>query len=309
MQGLYYDGSKACLRNDLPIPEPLPHESLIRISLAAICNTDREIIRGYKPDFRGVLGHEFVGVVEKSGNAELIGKRVVGELNEGCGECLYCRTGGEHHCVKRKCIGMAGRDGCFAPYMTIATRLLHMVPDGLADEQAVFTEPLAAAFEIADQVHIRPSDEICVIGDGRLSFMIAQVLSLTGAEVTVLGKHEDKLKRFEKFAKTAVKCSRQFETVVEATGSPKGFEDALRLVRSRGTIILKSTYAGNANINLSPITVNEITVVGSRCGPFEPALRFLSRGLVDLPPIELYKLSDCERAFESTAFKSGFDIR
>ncbi|NLH01198.1 MAG: alcohol dehydrogenase catalytic domain-containing protein, partial [Clostridiales bacterium] len=294
MQGLYHDGNKACLRNDLPIPEPLSHESLIRISLAAICNTDREIIRGYKPDFRGVLGHEFVGVVEKSGNAELIGKRVVGELNEGCGECLYCRTGREHHCVKRKCIGMAGRDGCFAPYMTIATRLLHTVPDGLADEQAVFTEPLAAAFEIADQVHIRPSDEICVIGDGRLSFMIAQVLSLTGAEVTVLGKHEDKLKRFEKFAKTAVKCSRQFETVVEATGSPKGFEDALRLVRSRGTIILKSTYAGNANINLSQITVNEITLVGSRCGPFEPALRFLSRGLVDLPPIELYKLSDWE---------------
>jgi len=307
MQGLYYDGKNTVWRDDLRTPEPLTHESLIRISIAAICNTDREIMRGYKPDFTGVMGHEFVGVVEKSSDPELIGKRVVGELNEGCGECLYCRTGREHHCEARKCIGIAGKDGCFAPYMTIATRLLHVVPDDLPDEQAVFAEPLAAALEIADQIQIRPSEEICVIGDGRLSFMISQVLALTGAEVTVLGRHEEKLRRFEGFAKTTTACDRRFEVVVDAAGSPSGIEDAMKLVRSRGTIVLKSTYAGNSNTNLSALVVNEVTVVGSRCGPFEPSVRLLTRGLLDLPPIELHALSDWQNAFGSKAFKVGFN--
>lgn len=189
MKGLFFDGEKAVFKNDLPMPEPLPHESLVCISIAAICNTDREIMRGYKPDFKGVLGHEFVGVVEKSSDPELVGKRVVGELNEGCGECIYCKTGRERHCESRKCIGITQKNGCFAQYMTIATRLLHVIPDSLTDEKAVFTEPLAAALEIPDQIQIRPSEEVCVIGDGRLAFMIAQVLALTGAEVTVLGKH------------------------------------------------------------------------------------------------------------------------
>ena len=309
MQGLYYDGKNTVWRDDLRTPEPLTHESLIRISIAAICNTDREIMRGYKPDFTGVMGHEFVGVVEKSSDPELVGKRVVGELNEGCGECLYCRTGREHHCEARKCIGIAHKDGCFAPYMTIATRLLHVVPDELPDEQAVFAEPLAAALEIADQIQIRPSEEICVIGDGRLSYMISQVLALTGAEVTVLGRHEEKLRRFEGFAKTTTACDRRFEVVVDAAGSPSGIEDAMKLVHSRGTIVLKSTYAGNSNTNLSALVVNEVTVVGSRCGPFEPSVRLLTRGLLDLPPIELHALSDWQNAFDSKAFKVGFDCR
>ena len=309
MQGLYYDGTKAELRRELPVPEPLSHESLVRIALAAICNTDKETLRGYKPDFKGVLGHEFVGVVEKSDDPALIGRRVVGELNEGCGECLYCKTGREHHCTSRKCIGLSHKDGCFAPYMTIATRLLHTVPDCIPDERAVFTEPLAAALEIADQVHVRPSEPLCVVGDGRLAFMIAQVLALTGAEVTVLGRHPDKLELFKPFAKTALDCDRSFEIVVDATGSPGGFETAASLVRSRGVLVLKSTYAGSAALNLSKLVVNEITVVGSRCGPFEPALRYLQRGLVTLPEIALYKLCDWEAAFNSTAFKAGFDFR
>ncbi|MEA4895343.1 MAG: alcohol dehydrogenase catalytic domain-containing protein [Oscillospiraceae bacterium] len=309
MQGLYYDGKSARLQSELSVPEPKASESLIRISLAAICNTDREIMKGYKPDFSGVLGHEFVGVVEKSDDPELIGKRVVGEINEGCGDCVYCRTGREKHCESRKCIGIAKRDGCFAPYMTIATCSLHVVPDNVPDEHAAFAEPLAAALEIPDSVHIRPSEEICVIGDGRLSFLIAQVLALTGAEITVLGKHEDKLRRFEGFAKTATVCDRRYEMVVDAAGSPTGIENAMRLVRSRGTIVLKSTYAGNTETNLSSVVVNEVRILGSRCGPFEPALRLLSREILELPPIELYPIAEWEKAFASRAFKVGFDFR
>ena len=207
MQGLYFDGKTVALRNNLPMPEPETHESLVRILLSAICNTDREIMKGYKPDFRGVLGHEFVGVVEKSSDPTLIGRRVVGEINEGCGECVYCKTDRERHCESRKCIGIARQDGCFAPYMTIATKSLHIVPDNVSDEHAVFAEPLAAALEIPDLIHIRPSEELCVVGDGRLAFMIAQVLALTGAEITVLGKHEEKLSRFADFAKTATGSS------------------------------------------------------------------------------------------------------
>lgn len=309
MQGLFFKDGKATIKDELPIPEPQAHESLIRISLSAICNTDREIMKGYKPDFSGILGHEFVGVVEKSNDPVLIGKRVVGEINEGCGECVYCKTGREKHCENRKCIGIARQDGCFAPYMTIATRSLHVVPENVPDEHAVFAEPLAAALEIPDSVHIRPSEEICVIGDGRLSYLIAQVLALTGAEITVLGKHEDKLRRFESFAKTATSCDRRFEMVVDAAGSPSGIENAMRLVRSRGTIVLKSTYAGNTETNLSAVVVNEVKIIGSRCGPFEPALRLLSRGLLELPPIELHSLIDWEKAFFSHAFKVGFDFR
>lgn len=309
MQGLYYNGKNAVLRDGQPMPEPKAHESLVRISLAAICNTDREIIKGYKPDFTGVLGHEFVGVVEKSSEPALIGRRVVGEINEGCGTCFYCRTGRERHCESRKCIGITGQDGCFAAYMTIASKQLHIVPDTVPDERAVFAEPLAAALEIPDMIQIKPSDEICVIGDGRLAFLIAQVLALGGAAVTVLGKHEDKLRRFEGFAQTAVSCDRSFEIVVDAAGSPSGFETAMKLVRSRGTVVLKSTYAGKAELNLSAAVVNELTIVGSRCGPFEPALRLLSKNAIVLPPIELYPLGDWEKAFASRAFKVGFDFR
>ncbi len=309
MKALYYDGRDTVLKDDYPLPVPMEHESLIRISLAAVCNTDREIMQGYKPDFTGVLGHEFVGVVEQSSNASLVGKRVVGELNEGCGQCLYCTSGREHHCLTRKCIGIAGKDGCFSSYMTMATRLLHVVPDNVRDEWAVFTEPLAAAFEIAEQVHIAPSTELCIIGDGRLAFMIAQVLSLSGAEVFVLGRHKEKLNMFRPFAQTMTETERSFEIVVDACGDPGGIETAMRLVRSKGTIVLKSTFAKGKELNLSPLVVNEVNLVGSRCGPFEPALRALSRGLVKLPEIECFILENWRLAFESKAFKVGFDFR
>ncbi|MBR3366958.1 MAG: alcohol dehydrogenase catalytic domain-containing protein [Lachnospiraceae bacterium] len=340
MKAVYYDGKQAVYREDLPVPVPGEGESLLRILIADICSTDREILKGYRPDFRGVMGHEFVGeVVRSDGRPDLVGKMVVGELNRGCGKCIYCRTGREKHCLSRQVIGMS-KDGCFAEYMTLADHLLHEVPEGLTAEKAVYTEPLAAAVEITKQVHIDPSLNAAVIGDGRLGYMIAQVLAQTGIRLTVIGRHPDKLARFAHFADvqleetyylpetdasrrilpnaqaaqtgrrtlrplTAEEC---FEYVVDASGAESGIHLALGIVRKMGTVILKSTYAGSATIDLSQIPVGEITVVGSRCGPFEPALRLLQQGKVQFPPVELYPLEDFEAAFASRALKAGFAI-
>lgn len=306
MRGLYYDGTRAVYRTDLEKPVMDEGRSLIRILLAAVCSTDKEILKGYRPDFKGIMGHEFVGVVEDSDDETLIGKRVVGEINEVCHECIYCRTGREHHCLHRTTPGLS-KDGCFAEYMVLKTENLHVVPDELPTDVAVFTEPLAAAFEILEQVKIKENTEVAVIGDGRLALCIANVMHLTGAEVTVIGKHEDKLTLFEKIAKTTITGEPEgYEVVVDATGSPSGLELALKLVRKMGTIVLKSTYAENANVNLSMIPVNEITIVGSRCGPFDPAIQALSESAIVLPPIEKYDLSEYEKAFNSAAFKAGF---
>lgn len=318
MKALIYDGERAVFRSDMPVPERKAHESLVRIIYANICSTDREILKGYRPDFRGVLGHEFIGEVVESDDPALIGKVVAGELNEGCGDCIYCRTGREKHCLDRKVIGMS-KDGCFAEYMTIATRLLHVLPEGLEPEKAIFTEPLAAALEICEQVSIKPSLNAAVIGDGRLAFMVTQVLALTGIDLTVIGKHPDKLRMFEPFARVRLRDEyidgagykslsgeECFEYVVEASGNETGIELAMNIVRKKGTIILKSTYAGKTSLDLSLFAVNELTLVGSRCGPFEPALKLLKDGKVSFPPVELYDLEDHEAAFASRAFKAGF---
>nr|WP_308741886.1 alcohol dehydrogenase catalytic domain-containing protein [uncultured Anaerocolumna sp.] len=305
MKALYYKDKEQYLE-DYPIPVPGPNESLVKILISAICNTDKEVLKAYKPNFSGVLGHEFVGEVVESNKKELIGKRVVGELNEGCGQCIYCRTGREKHCLNRKVIGIAGRDGCFAEYMTIHSDLLHVVPEEIPTEVAIFTEPLAAALEIMEQAHIQPSKNVAVIGDGRLAFMIAQVVSLSGADLTIIGRHEDKLKQFSSFAKTTTETDETYEIVIDATGSPAGILSAQKLVRNKGLIVIKSTYAGKVEIDMSSFVVNEITIKGSRCGPFEPAMQLLQRGLVTLPAIELYELKDYEKALQSKAFKAGF---
>ena len=203
MKALYFNGKDILYREDLPVPVCGPGQSLIRIMYANICSTDREICKGYRPDFKGIMGHEFVGQVVDSPDKTLIGKTVVGELNEGCGECIYCRTGREKHCLSRKVIGMS-KDGCFAEYMSLATHLIHVIPEGLDPKQAIFSEPLAAALEITKQVHIDPSLNAAIIGDGRLAFMIAQVLAQTGISLTVIGKHPEKLSLFEPFAETAL---------------------------------------------------------------------------------------------------------
>lgn len=290
----------------MPIRES--DESLIRILMAAVCNTDKEILKGYKSGFTGVMGHEFVGIVEESDHIELIGKRVVGELNAGCGHCLYCKTGREKHCLDRKVIGMEGKDGCFAEYMTLKTHLIHPIPDELPTEIAIFTEPLAAAFEITSQVHIKPDTKVAIIGDGRLSFMIAQVLCLTGTDLTVIGKHSEKSTAFAPYAKTTIKPEETYEIIIDATGSESGLHMAQSLIRRQGTIILKSTYAGTASLDMSYFVVNEITIKGSRCGPFEPALRLLTQKRITLPDIELHKLEDFESAFQSRSFKAGFQL-
>lgn len=307
MKGLYYDGATAIYREDLPIPVPKADESLIRIILSAVCSTDKEILKGYRPDFKGIMGHEFVGVVEKSNDPAFVGMRVVGEINEVCGHCLYCKTNRPHHCSNRTTPGLS-RDGCFAEYMTLKTANLHIVPNDMPSEIAVFTEPLAAAFEILEQITVPVDTPVAVLGDGRLALCIAQVMHLAGADVTVIGKHPEKLKNFESFAKTTCELDTEaYEIVVEATGSPVGISQALSLVRKAGTIVLKSTYADNANLNLSLVPVNEIKIVGSRCGPFPPAMRALRSGQIVLPQLEIHSLKDWKEAFNSSAFKAGFN--
>ena len=308
MKGIYFDGEKALYRTDLPFPQRKDGQSLIRIILAAVCSTDREILKGYRPSFRGIMGHEFVGIVEESDNPSLVGKRVVGEINENCGKCLYCRTGREHHCSSRQTPGLS-RDGCFTEYMVLRTDLLHTVPDSLPTETAVYTEPLAAAYEILEQVRIEKGAPLAVIGDGRLALCIASVMHTVGADVTVVGKHKEKLTLFSPLGRTTTEAGREeYEIVIEASGSPSGFGDALKAVRKKGTIVLKSTYAEKVSFDMSLIPVNELTIVGSRCGPFEPALEALSSGKIVLPSIEKYRLSDFEKAFSSPAFKAGFEI-
>lgn len=303
------NGCKWGLRADTPMPIPKQGESLVRILLAAVCNTDREVAKGYRPNFCGVMGHEFVGMVEESDDKTLIGKRVVGELNEGCGECLYCTTGREHHCTIRRVPGLDGRDGCFAEYMAYPTRLLHIVPNNLPTTQAIFCEPLAAALEIVEKNHIPPSTTVAIVGDGRLALMIAQVIAANGTPLAVFGLQDDKLNLFKEYAAVSKEPGGSFEIVIEATGSPSGLKTAIALCRSEGLIVLKSTYAGMAEVNMSEVVVRELHIAGSRCGPFAPALNMLKRGLVNLPAIALYPIEEYESAFNSPAFKSGFDFR
>lgn len=307
MKALYYDETlKYTEAYEMPMIGP--NESLVKVLISAICNTDKEILSGYRPNFKGILGHEFVGEVVKSDEIRLIGERVVCEINENCGECIYCKTGRPSHCTTRKVMGISGKDGCFAEYLVVRNDLLHPVPRDIPTEVAVFTEPLAAALEILEQVHIQPSTNVAVIGDGRLAFMIAQVVSLTGANLTVIGRHEEKLELFAPYAKVTTNTEETFEVVIDAAGSPTGLLSAQKLVRKKGTIVIKSTYAGNLEINMSDFVVNEITIKGSRCGPFAPALKLLQGGLIHFPDIELYDLKDFEKAFQSCAFKAGFKI-
>ena len=309
MKGIYFENMKASYKEDLPLPERGEDETLIKIVLAAVCSTDREILKGYRPDFKGILGHEFVGIAVESSDPSLIGKRVVGELNAGCGKCIYCKTGREKHCLNRKTIGIVNKDGCFAEYMTLRTDLVHAVPDNVSFEEAVCTEPLAAALEILQRKHIGPDDSVCVIGDGRLAFMIAQVIALNGADVLVLGHHDEKLEKFKSFARVAKDTEETFEIVVDACGHPSGLETARKLCRCGGTIVMKSTYQQDAKANLSWAVVDEITLMGSRCGPFKPALRLLRDKKIILPKIDLFPLSDFEKALSTKSFKVGFDLR
>lgn len=309
------------LRTDYPTPNALAGEALIRVHMAGVCSTDLQLVAGYKGGYRGVLGHEFVGHVEAAPDApEWIGRRVVGELNMGCGRCALCKRGLGKHCRQRQSLGILGRDGAFAEYLTLPIANLHIVPNLLSDEEALFTEPLAAALEILEQVHLTPSSHAYVLGDGRLGLLIAQVLATTGCHLTALGRNANKLSILDALGietqvvdenTVAVLAAQPADLVVEATGSPQGFTMARRLVRPMGTIVLKSTFAGNLdNFDVSSLVVDEITLIGSRCGPFAPALRLLTEGKVQVKPLihATYKLEDGVTAVEHAARKGAIKV-
>jgi alcohol dehydrogenase len=296
-----------------PLPRLKPGWALVRVRLAGICNTDIEILRGYH-DFHGTLGHEFVGEVVRVASAKergWIGRRVVGEINIACAglgvrkRCSYCRRGFPTHCERRRVLGIIGHDGAFAEFLTLPFVSLHHVPDGIPDEAAVFAEPLAAACEILDQVDIREHGEACVLGDGKLAQLIARVLRVSGLRVLMIGKHASKLLLARRAGiATALASTRSarransFTLVVEATGSPRGLAMAQQITAPRGTLVLKSTFHGAAPVETWPIVVKELTVIGSRCGPFPAALALLRSGRVDPRPLisRVFKLKDAAEA-------------
>ena len=266
-------------------PQPGKGEVLIAVHLAGICATDLEITRGYM-DFEGVLGHEFVGTVI-SGSRHLKGKRVVSEINCVCGKCPLCQSGLSTHCKNRTVVGIAGRDGCFAESIAVPENNLHEVPDTLSDDEAVFVEPVAAAIQITKQVPVEPRMQVAVLGSGRLGLLVAQVLRTTGCRLELVGRNPDSLLVGEKkgiqstpVGELVPRADR--DLVVECTGGPQGLELAMRLVRPRGTILLKSTYARGQPINLAPLVINEIELRGSRCGPFPEAIKMLARKQIDV---------------------------
>jgi alcohol dehydrogenase len=287
MRAIVYDG-RARLDENAPEPAVSPGEALVKVRLAGICNTDLEIVRGYM-DYRGTLGHEFVGEVVGTSETGWIGRRVVGEINAPCGECATCSHVSGNHCPYRTVLGIAGRNGTFAELLALPLANLHKVPDSVSDEMAVFTEPLAAAFQILEQIQVRPTDTVLVLGDGKLGQLVSRVLRLTGAEVLAAGRHPSKLNLLTAAgiatALTTDLPDTRYDVVVDCTGSSAGFQEAMRRTRPRGTLVLKSTVADAANLNLAPVVIDEIHVVGSRCGPFEPALRALSTGAVDVRPL------------------------
>jgi len=284
MKATYFDGKQIIL--DKNFPDPKSDETLIRVNLAGICGTDLEILDGYM-EYNGILGHEFVGTVVKSNNSNLIGKRVVGEINAGCGKCDSCMNGMERHCPLRTVLGILKRDGAFAEFLSLPEKNLHIIPDSISDEQAVFVEPLAAAFEIKEQVSLKPKWNVAVVGDGRLAQLIIQVIKLTCSNITCFGRHESKL---EGLVKSGIKIKigiestdeQLFDLVVEATGSNSGFVDTMKLVKPRGIVILKSTIASRENLDLTPTIINEITLIGSRCGLFKPAIDALASGVISV---------------------------
>ena len=295
MKAIQWNGKVLSL-NDIPIPKPGKGEALIRVSCAGVCNTDLEITKGYF-DFKGTLGHEFVGLVEDCKDfPDYIGKRVVCDINCACGNCKVCKAHDPHHCPERSTIGIFQKDGAFGEYVTAPVANLLVIDESLEDERAVFTEPLAAALEIPEQLDLDAKDEVCILGDGKLGLLIAMSLAGLGFKVVLIGRHPE---RFDKFPKmTGISFYQElpgekFKTVVEATGNPKGFEAAISLTRPRGRIVLKSTYHQAFPFNPVMIVVNEISIHGSRCGPYDKALALLEKEGIDPRPLisQIYPLA------------------
>jgi alcohol dehydrogenase len=299
---------------DVPKPVRPPGFALIRTLAAGICNTDLELQRGYY-GFSGTPGHEFAGEVVEADDPLLPGKRVTGEINLSCGACLYCRRNLGRHCPHRTVLGIVQHPGAFQEYFTLPERNLHIVPDGIATESAVFIEPLAAACEILDQVHVPAGETVAVLGDGKLGLLVALVLDAYGIKVLQFGRHRDKLLIAERAgvetASVGAKLPEaEFDFVVDATGSPEGLRSAVRMVRPRGTIIMKSTVHGEVAIDTAPLIVNEITLVGSRCGRFEPALELLQLGTIRVNELiaDRFPLASAPEAFARAAEKGVLKV-
>jgi threonine dehydrogenase-like Zn-dependent dehydrogenase len=304
MQALWLENNKIDLR-DVAQPRN-SREALVKIHKAGICSTDLELVKGYYP-YTGILGHEFVGEVVEADDLSWIGQRVVGEINVVCGQCEQCLNGRPTHCENRTVLGIVNRDGTFAEFTQLPIANLHRVPDSIPDEMAVFTEPLAAALEIQQQVQIKPTDRVLLVGAGRLGQLIAQTLALTGCDLRVVARHVHqqnllKARGIRTIDEEEIRAWR-WDVVVEATGSPTGFSLARKAIRPRGTLVMKSTYKGDLKMNFSSIVVDEINIIGSRCGPFEPALRLMESRQVD-PTVLIadeFKLNEALKAFERAA--------
>lgn len=317
MKAIVFDNGLK-LDNNYPKPIPQEGEALIRVTLAGICNTDYEITKGYM-GYKGILGHEFVGIVEEVNGADksLVGKRVVAEISYGCNnpDCEWCAQKNYRHCPDRHTLGIWRKDGCFAEYMTMPTNVLFEVPENVTDEQAVFVEPLAAACEISEQLHIEPMKKVLVLGDGKLGLTTALTLNALNLDVLLVGKHQNKLdiakaqgvktKLLNEFAPKKI-----YDVVVEATGTASGFETSMSLTKPRGVLVLKSTVASGKELNLAPIVIDEITVLGSRCGQFPPALRLLKNNRIDFTPFisKVYSIDDALEAFEANKAKESLKI-
>jgi threonine dehydrogenase-like Zn-dependent dehydrogenase len=304
MNAVWLENNKIDLR-DVPQPRK-PHEALIKIRKAGICSTDLELVKGYYP-YTGILGHEFVGEVVEAEDASWIGQRVVGEINVVCNECEQCLNGRSTHCENRTVLGIVNRDGTFAEFTMLPIANLHRVPGSVPDEMAVFTEPLAAALEIQDQINIKPTDRVLLIGAGRLGQLIAQTLALTGCDLRVVARHAYqqgllKARGIRIISEENIQPWR-WDVVVEATGSPSGFALARKAIRPRGTLVIKSTYTGEMSVNFSSVVVDEIKIIGSRCGPFEPALRLMESRQIDPTVLIMneFKLDHALKAFERAA--------
>jgi threonine dehydrogenase-like Zn-dependent dehydrogenase len=304
MLALRYEGGRLAVAEREKLRDA--DEAVVRVTLSGICNTDVEIVRGYA-GFEGTIGHEFVGVVESAPeDSALVGRRVVGEINAGCGRCELCRGGDSRHCPDRTVLGIHGRDGAHAEFLRLPSVNLLPVPDDVPDERAVFCEPLAAAYGITERANISEETRVAVIGDGKLGLLCAQALALTGAPVLLVGKHPDKLRiadarGIETATLDRVKGrAREFDVAVEASGSESGFALALDLLRPRGVLVLKSTFHGKTSVDSARIVVDEISVVGSRCGRFRPAIELLRSNAVDVESLisEEYNLADGVKAME-----------
>jgi threonine dehydrogenase-like Zn-dependent dehydrogenase len=307
MRGVYCDGRSIAYRQDLGAPSLSTGEVEVKVSRVGICDTDIQLARGYM-GFRGVLGHEFVGRLAD-------GRRVTAEINNPCGTCPACLAGRGHHCPRRTVLGILGHDGAMADLVAVPAANIHSVPDAIDDRRAIFIEPLAAAFRISEQVNLGPGVAMAIVGDGKLGLLCTWVARAAGADVTLVGKHPDKLALAGSGVRSvhldhAATLGRPFDVVADCTGSPTGFPTALSLVRPLGTVVLKTTIAGEYTLNLAPIVIDEVTVIGSRCGPFPRAIAALENREIDVTPLigHEYPIERAEEAFAAASSRGALKV-